>query len=136
MYNVRTQIEQIKKMNEGCGNGFKIDINTYNCLKTKQLIKHIKIDEKHILQAKLSFLENREGFVPTLSLSIWEEKVKGILFGDCKTQYITLGEPRKRRNFKLLQEYSNKITNDIILKSHNTSITSKINILYSDMDVC
>ena len=131
MQNVRVQMEQIKKFEEGCGNGFKFDINAYNCFKTKRLIKHIKIDEKHILQAKLSFLENREGFVPTLSLSIWKEEVNGILFSDCKTQYITLGEPRKRRNFKLLQEYSNKITEDIILKSHNTSITSKINILYS-----
>lgn len=130
MQNVRTQIEQIKKFEEGCGNGFKFDINAYNCFKTKRLIKNIKIDEKQILQAKLSFLENREGFVPTLSLSIWKERIKGWWFNDCTTQYITLGEPRKRRNFKLLQEYSNKITEDIILKSHNPSYC------IVDMDVC
>ena len=124
--------EQIQKLEEGCGNGFKLDIQNYLIWKEKQLVKYIDIEENQVLKAEIDYQKDESGQVPTLALSVWKKETSGCLYSNCKTQYITLGEPQKRKNFKLLKEYSNKITDDYILKVHDKERTSKLNILFSE----
>ncbi len=124
--------EQLQKLEEGCGNGFKLDIQKYLIWKEKQLIKYIDIEENKVLKAEIDYQKDKSGQVPTLLLSVWKKEKSGCLSCDCKTQYINLGEPQKRKNFKLLKEYSNKITDDYILKVHDKEKTSKLNILFSE----
>ena len=120
--------EQIQKLQEGCGNGFKL----YISFGEKQLYKYIDIEESNVLKAEIRYRKDQSGQVPTLLLSVWKKDKNGYLSSDCKTQYISLGEPQKRKNFKLLKEYSNKITDDYILKVHDKDRTSKLNILFSE----
>lgn len=124
--------EEIQKLQEGCGNGFKLDIQNYLIWKEKQLVKYIDIKENQVLKAEIDYQKDEIGQVPTLLLSVWKKEKSGCLSSDCKTQYISLGEPQKRKNFKLLKEYSNKITDDYILKAHDKERTSKLNILFSE----
>ena len=124
--------EQLQKLEEGCGNGFKLDIQNYLIRKEKQLIKYIDIEENQVLKAEIDYQKDESGQVPTLLLSVLKKDKNGYLSSDCKTQYISLGEPQKRKNFKLLKEYSNKITDDYISKVHDKEKTSKLNILFSE----
>lgn len=126
--------EQAKKFEEGCGNNFNFDFNRYLNWGEKQLSKYLDIENNTKLKAKIEYLSEGKNQVPTLSLSIWKgsENNPDILRSSCKTQYISLGEPQKTRNFRLLKEYSHKITDDYILKVHDKKITSKDNILFGN----
>ena len=129
---MRITTEQIQKLEEGCGNGFKLDIQNYLIWKEKQLIKYIDIEENQVLKAEIDYQKDESGQVQTVLLSELKKDKNGYLSSDCKTQYISLGEPQKRKNFKLLKEYCNKITDDYILKVHDKERTSKLNILFSE----
>ena len=121
---------EIEKLNEGCGNGFKFDVRRYLSWGEKQLIKYIDIEKNDVLSVKIEYIKDKSGQIPTLSLTKWKKETSGLLCSDCKTQYINLGEAQKRKNFKLLKEYSNKITDDYVFKIHDKEITSTQNILF------
>ena len=83
--------EQIQKLEEGCINGFKLDIGHYLVWKEKQLVKYIDIKENQVLKAEIDYQKDESGQVPTLLLSVWKKDKNGYLSSDCKTQYISLG---------------------------------------------
>ena len=65
--------EQIQKLQEGCGNGFKLDIQNYLMRNEKQLVKYIDIKENQVLKAEIDYQKDESGQVPTLLLSVWKK---------------------------------------------------------------
>lgn len=130
MDNVKKQFEQLKKMNEGCGNGFKINESMLRACKTKELIKDIDIAQNKVIRATIFYYKAQDGETPMLSINLYERTsmYSNILVSNTKTFkpiYIAIGAPKKRKYFKSLKLYSHAIiaTNDYILKVYNQAIS-------------
>ncbi len=113
--------KQVEKFEEGCGNGFKFDVESYLTGNDKHLFKYISLGNNRLLRAGIEYRSDETGQIPVLSLSMWmtAKEDSELLVGSGKTEYITLYESQKRKNFKLLKEYSHKATDDYILKAYS-----------------
>lgn len=130
MDNAKKQFEQLKKMNEGCGNGFKINERMFSICKTKELIKDIDIENHKVVRATIFYRKTQDGEVPVLSIDLYRKSPtdRNILVSNTKMFkpiYIAIGAPKKRKYFKSLKTYSHEIiaTNDYILKVYNQAIS-------------
>lgn len=127
---VKKDFEQLKKINEGCGNGFKINESMFRVCKTKELTKDIDIDNHKVVRATIFYYKAQDGEIPMLSIDLYERTPinRNILVSNTKTFkpiYIAIGAPKKRKYFKSLKLYSHAIiaTNDYILKVYNQAIS-------------
>ena len=119
-------IEQIKKINNGCSNGFSFDRSYFLFHNEKTLKKNVFLDEKDIngndqcINAHLYYFPEYEEytnshgvkynkktglFVPTLRLSLYHLEDNGDYgFSYGTGVNITIGEPTKRKTISYLQK--------------------------------
>lgn len=116
------QSEKAKKLEQNC-NGFKINRIAFIRYKTTILEKNIEIENNKVLKAAIGYITTEEGKTPVLYISVWTKGLFNILEHSVDIPCIILGKSLKRKSFKLLKEYSNKINNDYILKMYNQAIS-------------
>lgn len=113
-------VAEVKKINEGCANGFKLDVQRYAFYKEKEFQKYIKLEDDSMLRVKIEWYACRDvrhsdygqsfsvpnGMsVPKIHFSVWRES------GSCLVSHglgrwvdIEGQEPVKRKSYKKLQE--------------------------------
>lgn len=114
-------VASIKKINNGCFNGFQFDIQDYQQLGDKNISKTIKIDDNKLIKATLYFqdevIEHRETGqrVPVLNVSIWTKSGESTMWSSGLGKFHYYKDKKiPRRNVTVLQELTKEITDDFI----------------------
>lgn len=107
--------EQIEKANAKMADGWKLDLRTLVFNKEKNPVIQLPTDDKHYIQARLTYMDEREGYsytgykIPTLHLSYWMDCGNGIASSQGLGAYIAVGDKVKRGTLanlsKLTHEY-------------------------------
>ena len=115
--------EQIKKWNEKLMNGFWFDLNYFLTHSEKTAVKYLNLSDGRKLQAKLEFMEEREGYTtlghrPVMHLSVWKdcEGSSGFMVTSGLGVFVKLSdEISAKRNYSLLCKLSGTVTDAEIL---------------------
>lgn len=108
--------EQIIKANSKMADGWKLDLRSLAFNREKNPVIQLPTDEKHYIQARLTYTEEKEGYsytgykIPTLHLSYWTDCGNGIARSQGVGAWIAVGDKVKRGTLanlsKLTYEYS------------------------------
>lgn len=108
--------EQIMKANSKMADGWKLDLRTLMINKEKNPVMQCPTDDKHYIQARLTYMDEKEGYsytgykIPTMHLSYWTDCGNGIASSSGLGAYIAVGDKVKRGTLanlsKLTHEYS------------------------------
>jgi hypothetical protein len=111
----------IKKINNGCSNGFRFDIQDYRQLGDKNLSKTITISENKLIKATLYFrdeiIDHRETGqrIPVLNVSIWTKSGESTMWSSGLGKFHHYRDKKvSRRDMSVLQKITEDITDDFI----------------------
>ncbi|MDD3225867.1 MAG: hypothetical protein PHX70_14405 [Clostridium sp.] len=105
-------IEELNKINEKCGNDFKLDLQYYMFHKEKQLEKLVNINDNQFLEYTLYFSENYRSYNKEIVIKLRISKYTKQ--GDYATsqglgQTFIIEEGLTRKNFNKLVELSHTL---------------------------
>ena len=119
-------IEQIKKINDKCFNGFKLDTQYFLLHNEKTLYKDININEGLKIEVKINYYaeyENSLGYnrptgklIPTLNFRKWVNNDNSTMWSstDWGKRKIISDERPTRKNISLLQKLTKEVTDELI----------------------
>lgn len=110
--------EQIQKISSKCKNGWELDIQYFIFHNEKTLKKIIKLDEEHYLEFKIDYNYKNQIvlFINKFYHKLGEDYATSNGLGKKKM----LEEiPANRKNINKLIEYTEKLTDEILMKINN-----------------
>lgn len=114
-------IASIKKINNGCSNGFQFDIQDYRQHGDKNLSKTINLDDNKLIKATLYFQDeiieykNTGQRIPVLNVSIWTRSGESTMWSSGLGKFRHYRDKKiPRRNLTVLQEITKEVTDDLI----------------------
>ena len=119
-------VEQVKKINSKCDNGFKLDIQYFLNTNEKILYKDVNINENLKIEVNIKYYpeyENSLGYnrptgnlIPSLSFRKWISEHNGSMWSstDWGKSKIISDERPTRKNISLLQKLTKEVTDELI----------------------
>ena len=116
---------QIIAANEKMENGFRLDVERYVVWGEKQCVKHLDLDEKHVLGVEITYVTEYERLesgsrVPHYVPSIWfmyYTKGDGAFMTSIGMGYKEpLGERKEKKMFAALQKLTHEMTDEKIME--------------------
>lgn len=110
--------EQIQKINSKCKNGWELDIQYFIFHNEKTLKKIIELDEEHYLEFKIDYNYQNQIvlFINKFYHKLGEDYATSNGLGKKKMLEET---PESRKNINKLIEYTEKLTDEILMKINN-----------------
>ena len=110
--------EQIQKINSKCKNSWELDIQYFIFHNEKTLKKIIKLDEEHYLEFKIDYNYKNQIvlFINKFYHKLGEDYATSNGLGKKKMLEET---PESRKNINKLIEYTEKLTDEILMKINN-----------------
>lgn len=118
---------QVIAANEKMGNGFVMDVERYVVWGEKQCVKHIDLDEKHVLQVEITFtteyekqensFQRKEWHVPSIWLQYFTKSDTTSFMTSCGMGYkMPLGNRMGKKMFSVLQKLTHEMTDEKIME--------------------
>ena len=136
---------EVKKMNEGCFNGFELDLNHLLFHKEKEFVKSIELPNGTFLHVRVEWDEYKEVkqnaygqsfsvytgmYIPKLHFSIWQKDGNFLKSSGLGRWLDIPGEtPVKRRSCKKLQELTKNYNTERCLKLFEEAKRTQKNLL-------
>ena len=110
--------EQIQKINSKCKNSWELDIQYFIFHNEKTLKKIIELDEEHYLEFKIDYNYKNQIvlFINKFYHKLGEDYATSNGLGKKKMLEET---PESRKNINKLIEYTEKLTDEILMKINN-----------------
>ena len=105
--------------------GFRFDLQGFALRGEKNAIANIKLEDGRILQARLLYTEEREGYrytgrqIPEIHLSIWNDCGNGMMSSRGLGKYIPIGDIQDKRNWNYLCQISATLDAEKVLELAN-----------------
>ena len=115
---------QIIAANEKMGNGFALDVQYYVVWGEKRCVKHINLDEKHVLEAEITYVSEFERFpqsmkewhVPCIWLQYFTKGDGAFMTSMGMGYKEKLGERREKKMLSVLQKLTHEMTDEKIME--------------------
>ena len=115
---------QIIAANEKMGNGFVLDVQYYVVWGDKRCVKHINLDEKHVLEVEITYVSEFERFpqsmkewhVPYIWLQYFTKGDGAFMTSMGMGYKERLGERREKKMLSALQKLTHEMTDEKIME--------------------
>ena len=115
---------QIIAANEKMGNGFVLDVQYYVVWGEKRCVKHINLDEKHVLEVEITYVSEFERFpqstkewhVPCIWLQYFTKGDGAFMTSMGMGYKEKLGERREKKMLSVLQKLTHEMTDEKIME--------------------
>lgn len=115
----RVTREQIEKLNGGCGNGFKVDLNRLVMRGEKIFVLDVPVSDTEKLEITVDYIDTRDGLVPRISVDLWTKCDYSSDYyshhsGDYSRCVYVVDAIQKRKNVKPLQKITVDMSSDFL----------------------